>query len=579
MALYGNYRMIAAVGERVKQDCLIGQKSILTGEVIWTQENFQELYRLYNENLDESNRTFDVKVQDQLQQASSPARQLFAELYIIDLLVLGNILPKTKIQKINAVLEKCDPSTSLDGEDAPPGAVFIVETFRTGGVLNGGQGFNMGRWRQMQYLIDFGCAWNALPADQRTERMSSTEGIEDSLYNLASKNEPQIIYALSYILDPRSHAPIASRKTLTQIVTHFEGRLQDEERDYNPQRKASIIRDRIREERGADWDFYDDSEEWSASEKTAAEVVATVGSHEPEVAERASSTVDEPFHLPDFPEQTAELLLVDEEWLANVHRTLDRRKQIIFQGPPGTGKTYLARRIALRLAGSSDRVALVQFHPAYTYEDFFEGFRPGEEGGLHLRQGPLRRLAERAESEPELPFFLIVDEMNRGNLPRIFGELYFLLEYRDHRLDLMYSQEKFTLPNNLFIIGTMNSADRSVALVDAAMRRRFAFIDLEPFSAPTRDLLSRWCAQHGVDQSVVTLWTSLNERIQNLDPEALLGPTYFMRDWVYTEDGLRDLWRTEIMPQLRESLYGSDATSIEGLELEVLLDDSGSLIE
>ena len=163
-------------------------------------------------------------------------------------------------------------------------------------------------------------------------------------------------------------------------------------------------------------------------------------------------------------------------WLQESIDLLRERKQLIYYGPPGTGKTYIALKLAEHLAG--DNVRLVQFHPAYTYEDFFEGYRPVDSGGFELKPGPLRKIVDQAKDNPSTPYFLIIDEINRGNLAKIFGELYFLLEYRDRDIDLLYATDDdvgFTLPKNVFIIGTMNTADRSIALVDSAMRRRFAF--------------------------------------------------------------------------------------------------------
>ncbi|SCZ16664.1 AAA domain (dynein-related subfamily) [Streptomyces sp. 136MFCol5.1] len=133
----------------------------------------------------------------------------------------------------------------------------------------------------------------------------------------------------------------------------------------------------------------------------------------------------------------------------------------------------------------------MQFHPSYSYEDFFEGFRPQEdpetrEVAFRLTAGPLRELADLAlrEGNRHIPYFLITDEINRANLAKDFGELYFLLEYRNKSVRLIYSGDDFALPPNLFVIGTMNTADRSIALVDAAMRRRFAFVELSPRTEP-----------------------------------------------------------------------------------------------
>ena len=198
---------------------------------------------------------------------------------------------------------------------------------------------------------------------------------------------------------------------------------------------------------------------------------------------------------PDF----AAALLMDQAELAKITDLLWERKQVIFYGPPGTGKTYLASKLARQLT-EDGAVKLVQFHPSYTYEDFFEGFRP-EPGGsgtltFTLRAGPFRDFAEVAAANPSTAYILIIDEINRANLAKVFGELYFLLEYRDQSISLQYSPDKeFILPENLFLIGTMNTADRSIARIDTAMRRRFAFVELDPRIPPIQGLLARWLSR------------------------------------------------------------------------------------
>jgi 5-methylcytosine-specific restriction protein B len=259
----------------------------------------------------------------------------------------------------------------------------------------------------------------------------------------------------------------------------------------------------------------------------------------------------------------ADALFVDAEWLSEVGDLLDERRQVIFYGPPGTGKTWIAQKLAADLVGP-EQVKLVQFHPAYTYEDFFEGYRPmpGAASGtisFELRAGPLRQLVNRAREHPDQAFVLIIDEINRANLAKVFGELYFLLEYRDQAVDLLYSadDEGFTLPTNLYVIGTMNTADRSIALIDAAMRRRFAFVALDPDTEPTKSLLSKWSAHHGLDTTASRLLAELNKRIE--DPDFRIGPSYFMgRDTpdAHSAERLERTWRTSILPLLQEHHYG-----------------------
>ena len=149
----------------------------------------------------------------------------------------------------------------------------------------------------------------------------------------------------------------------------------------------------------------------------------------------------------------------------------------------------MAQALAEHLAGSPDRVSLVQFHPSYSYEDFVQGYRPtlrDGQPGFELRDGPLLRAAEQARQEPNANHYLIIDEINRGNIANVFGELYFLLEYRDKEINLQYDDKPFTLPPNLYIIGTMNTADRSIALVDLALRRRFYFVEFHPDIEPVQ---------------------------------------------------------------------------------------------
>lgn len=154
---------------------------------------------------------------------------------------------------------------------------------------------------------------------------------------------------------------------------------------------------------------------------------------------------------------------------------------------------------------------------------------------------------------------LIVDEINRGNLAKVFGELYFLLEYRDRTISLLYSLEEtsgFSMPDNVFLIGTMNTADRSIALVDAAMRRRFGFLSLHPDDGHLAGVLPRWLDEHDLPADRAALLAALNRRIE--DREFRIGPSYLMRESAGTEAGLERIWRTSILPLLEEHHAGDD---------------------
>ena len=276
-------------------------------------------------------------------------------------------------------------------------------------------------------------------------------------------------------------------------------------------------------------------------------------------------------HLPDATAELAQQLHVGINWLQDCVELLRDRRQLIFYGPPGTGKTYIAQKLARHITDEAN-IKFVQFHPAYSYEDFFEGFRPqGEAGGqigFTLKAGPLRSLVDKAVDNPDAVFVLIIDEINRGNLPKIFGELYFLLEYRDQAIDLMYSSdsaEPFSLPKNIYVIGTMNTADRSIALVDAALRRRFAFLPLHPSEAPTNGILRSWLAAKGFPMTLADLHDELNNRIS--DSDFKIGPSYFMRDRLagdLTGAALKLMWRTDILPLLEEHHYGERTVDVHG---------------
>ncbi len=270
--------------------------------------------------------------------------------------------------------------------------------------------------------------------------------------------------------------------------------------------------------------------------------------------------------IPRLPSVTADLtrqLHIEDHHLQEIIDLLQHRQQIVLYGPPGTGKTYLAMKLGRHLVGPEDRsrVQLVQFHPSYAYEDFFEGYRPTEtesgQPGFALTDGPLRRIAKAAAEHPDQPFVLVIDELNRANLAKVFGELYFLLEYRKESIRLQYRPaDAFQLPRNLFFIGTMNTADRSIALLDGAMRRRFSFVEMHPDVPPVCDLLTRWLEANEQDGERAKLLAALNSAIEEQDRDLRIGPSYLMRDEAGTEAGLERVWKYDLMPLLEEHYYG-----------------------
>ena len=177
-----------------------------------------------------------------------------------------------------------------------------------------------------------------------------------------------------------------------------------------------------------------------------------------------------------------EVFMAEEEY-SKLVGILKAKKNVILQGAPGVGKTFAAKRLAYSVMGVKDidRVMMVQFHQSYSYEDFIMGFRPSTTG-FELKKGAFYNFCKKAEIDSDNDYFFIIDEINRGNLSKIFGELFMLIENdkRGIELQLLYSDEKFAVPANVYIIGMMNTADRSLAMLDYALRRRFAFFEIKP---------------------------------------------------------------------------------------------------
>jgi len=258
------------------------------------------------------------------------------------------------------------------------------------------------------------------------------------------------------------------------------------------------------------------------------------------------------YSIGDFSKETNFSPEIIKSW----KQQLLRKKQIIFQGPPGTGKTYVAERLArLMISEKTGFYDVIQFHPAYAYEDFIQGIRPQTKDGkltYQTAKGRFLDFCDRAKDDETdgSPCVMIIDEINRAHLARVFGELMYLLEYRDKEMSLAIGGETFRVPDNVYIIGTMNTADRSIALVDHALRRRFTFIRLQP----DYDVLGKYLEKRGYPfDSLIKTLRKVNTAIDDKNYE--IGISYFMIGEDNLIDTLPHIWRGEIEPYLEELFF------------------------
>lgn len=525
-------RPLYAIFQRFIHQCLIEDGSLLwSRENLWTLENLSILNEAIIQNADTSKDRFEEKLWRQMEKYSPRLWGILADIAYLYCIVpfAGAFGVENKKALIQFMLDQSSlpPPDSFKGE---------LEDALQKGICHPGLNFLM-KYRAFWFVLRFSKAVKEKSAEERKALFAEYRKVQtlldqcleefpkaDRAYNMRS--------AMLYLGFPEQFERIVSQGDKKLLMEWFKKEFT-QNLPEDPDEAIRIIRRTLEEQKGfpPSFDFYD-----------------------PDIKKiwKDGITNNGPTHLP--------------EPLPQLLKILEFTRNLILYGPPGTGKTYLANRLALELVKKSlgnnapeqdleKYIQRVSFHQSYSYEDFIEGIRPTPEGKIQVVPGKFRQICQTAEQNPSQNYVLNIDEINRGNISKIFGELITLIE-DDKRgkypTRLTYSHAMFTVPPNLYIIGTMNTADRSIALLDIALRRRFAFFELMPDSSLLKNKVIK--NEDGESVNLQALLDYLNRKItEHLGRDYQIGHSYFLN--VNSPQSLFFVWNHAVYPLLREYYY------------------------
>ncbi|MGM7666088.1 McrB family protein [Microbacterium sp. A93] len=552
-------RLLGAAQVWVEEGLRSAGSVFAPGRAVWDPETVNTLHARWASAVKVDGKNFVENLALQMDGASDAEKLLMAEVFSIQILPISKAIGHAKkTAKVQSVLDLMAHPVSIP--------TAFDEAFG-GGAFNPGTGMLSRVNHAITIILNLAKAWVALESEEQERILEDPRAWRAFVLGIDGDSFPTQRYSLMYLVHPGFFGPIVSEDHRRRVRATFIGEIGGEfgeDLDDDLQRIVIALQMKV----GKPIDFYARPlrDRWMPDQNpvvAADDQQSAMDTADPEQSEL--DLVDPRGFTPEGIDVTAlsKEVDLDSEWISRVVGALHRRGQVILYGPPGTGKTFVAKALTRAVTGRQDAARRIQFHPSYTYEDFFAGYRPREKNGqlvFELVKGPLRRIAEDARKDPDIAHVLLIDEINRANLSKVFGELYYLLEYRDEPIDLLYAGsgtdggDTFALPPNVLIIGTMNTADRSIALLDSAMRRRFSFFELHPDVAPVAGILERWVERYPQTLPLPELFAELNSRIR--DREDRIGPSHLLRQENLTEADLAAIWAENLLPLLEERHLG-----------------------